>query len=230
MITHHVNVHSYSHTHTQKAISEADEQWTTHKKLIDTRNKGVRKSVPPNFAYFHVEFGMCMCVCERERERAREKRELNRNENRCILILAYISVCFSKHTHAHVHTHTQTHTCIHIHAGMSGGFAHVIEDENLFPQNFGKVCLCICMCVCVVCCCFILCKCSLCSRSLTHAHTHKHTHTHTQEILCGMLDQPAQIVLRQRRQPLHVERKRVLNFIKMWKPFDWTRKLKGGSY
>ncbi|BFI32110.1 hypothetical protein AXG93_1520s1150 [Marchantia polymorpha subsp. ruderalis] len=44
----------------KKAIDEAEDEWSQHnsKKLIDTRQKGLRNSIPKNFPYFHVEFGM----------------------------------------------------------------------------------------------------------------------------------------------------------------------------
>ena len=58
---------------------ESDTQWSQHQKLIDTRTKGLRRSVPKGFAYFSVSFG------------------------------------------------------------VDGGFAHVIEDEEVFPRYFGLV-------------------------------------------------------------------------------------------
>ncbi|KAF9596573.1 hypothetical protein IFM89_012304 [Coptis chinensis] len=44
----------------KKAIDEAEEEWSQHnaKKLIDTSVKGLRGSIPKNFPYFHVEFGL----------------------------------------------------------------------------------------------------------------------------------------------------------------------------
>ncbi|KAJ9167330.1 hypothetical protein P3X46_021993 [Hevea brasiliensis] len=44
----------------KKAIEEAEHEWSQHnaKKLIDTRVKGLRASVPKDFPYFHVEFGL----------------------------------------------------------------------------------------------------------------------------------------------------------------------------
>ncbi|XP_072040204.1 CWF19-like protein 2 isoform X2 [Amphiura filiformis] len=62
----------------KKAIQESESEWMQNKKLIDTRNKGLRKSVPTGFPYFSVDFG------------------------------------------------------------LDGGFAHIIEDEQLFPHYFGK--------------------------------------------------------------------------------------------
>lgn len=37
----------------RKAILDS-EQWTTNKTLIDTAGRGLRRSVPKGFAYFHV--------------------------------------------------------------------------------------------------------------------------------------------------------------------------------
>lgn len=44
----------------KKAIDEAEDEWSQHnaKKLIDTSEKGLRNSIPKNFPYFHVEFGL----------------------------------------------------------------------------------------------------------------------------------------------------------------------------
>ncbi|XWS13791.1 hypothetical protein CRYUN_Cryun36dG0068500 [Craigia yunnanensis] len=44
----------------KKAIDEAEDEWSLHnaKKLIDTSEKGLRGSIPKNFPYFHVEFGL----------------------------------------------------------------------------------------------------------------------------------------------------------------------------
>ncbi|KAF7150452.1 hypothetical protein RHSIM_Rhsim02G0033400 [Rhododendron simsii] len=44
----------------KKAIDEAEDEWSQHnsKKLIDTSVKGLRGSVPKDFPYFHVEFGL----------------------------------------------------------------------------------------------------------------------------------------------------------------------------
>jgi len=111
----------------KKAILESDEEWSVNKKLIDTSEKGLWKSVPNNFPFFSVEFG------------------------------------------------------------EMGGFAHVIEDQRMFRPQWGK------------------------------------------EILCGMLGEPAQLVLRAKRAPVHVERQRVEEFKKGWHRFDWTRRLKGGD-
>jgi len=41
----------------KKAINDSEGEWLQHKKLIDTTGKGIRRAVPPNFPYFHVEFG-----------------------------------------------------------------------------------------------------------------------------------------------------------------------------
>ena len=42
----------------KKAILESDEEWAQNKKLIDTRTKGVRNSVPAGLPYFFVDFGL----------------------------------------------------------------------------------------------------------------------------------------------------------------------------
>lgn len=43
-----------------QAIGEAEEEWSQQNamKLIETGNKGLLRSVPKDFPYFHVEFGL----------------------------------------------------------------------------------------------------------------------------------------------------------------------------
>ena len=41
----------------KKAILESDEEWAQNRKLIDTKEKGVRGSLPTGLPYFFVEFG-----------------------------------------------------------------------------------------------------------------------------------------------------------------------------
>ncbi|KAL6519941.1 hypothetical protein OROMI_032835 [Orobanche minor] len=57
----------------KKAIDEAEDEWSQHnaKKLIDTSEKGLCGSIPKNFPYFHVEFGLnrgFVHVIDNERE------------------------------------------------------------------------------------------------------------------------------------------------------------------
>jgi len=42
----------------KKAILESDVMWNTNKRLVDTTEKGLMKSIPEHMPYFHVEFGM----------------------------------------------------------------------------------------------------------------------------------------------------------------------------
>lgn len=43
-------------------MDEAEDEWSQQhsKKLIDTSEKGLRGSIPKNFPYFHIEFGVNM--------------------------------------------------------------------------------------------------------------------------------------------------------------------------
>lgn len=42
----------------KKALLETGSDWSDNKKIIDTREKGLLRSIPKNFPYFHVEFGI----------------------------------------------------------------------------------------------------------------------------------------------------------------------------
>ncbi|KAL6040150.1 DWNN a CCHC-type zinc finger [Balamuthia mandrillaris] len=42
----------------KKALLEAEGEWSQNKKVVDTRERGLRRSIPPDFPYFSVEFGM----------------------------------------------------------------------------------------------------------------------------------------------------------------------------
>ena len=46
----------------KKALQEAGETWSTHPKIIQTTaQRGLRRAVPDNFPYFHVEWASTMC-------------------------------------------------------------------------------------------------------------------------------------------------------------------------
>eukprot|EP01122_Echinamoeba_exundans_P011820 TRINITY_DN4830_c0_g1_i1.p1 TRINITY_DN4830_c0_g1~~TRINITY_DN4830_c0_g1_i1.p1 ORF type:complete len:785 (-),score=192.45 TRINITY_DN4830_c0_g1_i1:15-2369(-) len=113
----------------RKAITESESEWAQHKKLIETQGKGIRKSIPPNFNYFFVQFG------------------------------------------------------------VGAGYAHVIEDSQKFPRFFGR------------------------------------------EVIAGILQLDAeQYIIKPKRRSFEEERKAVLAFLDMWKDFDWTVALDGGTY
>eukprot|EP01120_Amphizonella_sp_Union-15-10_P009066 TRINITY_DN3363_c0_g1_i1.p1 TRINITY_DN3363_c0_g1~~TRINITY_DN3363_c0_g1_i1.p1 ORF type:complete len:261 (-),score=32.53 TRINITY_DN3363_c0_g1_i1:46-828(-) len=42
----------------KKALLESDSNWAHHQKLIDTTVRGIRRSIPPHFSYFYVQFGV----------------------------------------------------------------------------------------------------------------------------------------------------------------------------
>ncbi|RZF35632.1 hypothetical protein LSTR_LSTR008603 [Laodelphax striatellus] len=66
--------------------------------------------------------------------------------------------------------------------GLQAGYAHVIEDEQLFPRNFA------------------------------------------QEIIGGILDVDHSKWRKPRREKFDDQRKKVVEFTKLWKPFDFTKK------
>lgn len=105
----------------QKAIQECEMEWSQNKKVIDLKNRGVRRAVPKELPYFAVDFA------------------------------------------------------------MDSGFAHVIEDEMNFPKNFA------------------------------------------QETLGGMLELDHHLWRKQKRDDFQKQRSKVMAFIKMWSPYDWTK-------
>ena len=40
----------------KQALDQADEEWSVHKKVIDTSQKGLRRSIPDNMPYFFIEW------------------------------------------------------------------------------------------------------------------------------------------------------------------------------
>jgi hypothetical protein len=52
------------------------------------------------------------------------------------------------------------------------------------------------------------------------------------EVICAILDQPAQLLLRNNRGPEEESKQklRASAFLKQWQPFDWTAQLDGGQY
>lgn len=42
----------------KKSIMDADSEWSQHTKVIDTTGKGIRRAIPKEFPYFHVEFAL----------------------------------------------------------------------------------------------------------------------------------------------------------------------------
>jgi hypothetical protein len=114
----------------KKAIMDSESEWAQNKKVIETSGtKGIQRSIPKGFPYFHVEFG-----------------------------------------------------------SDSSGYAHAIEDEVKFHREFGK------------------------------------------EIVGGMLDLERNAWNRPRREDLATQKQNVLQFLKLWEPFDWTSQLEGGKY
>jgi len=105
----------------KKAIQECETEWSQNKKLVDLRDRDVRRAVPKGLPYFSVDFG------------------------------------------------------------LDSGFAHVIEDEKHFPKNFA------------------------------------------QEIVGGMLELDHQLWRKQKKDDFKAQRAKVMSFLKMWAPYDFTK-------
>ncbi|CAL8111702.1 unnamed protein product [Orchesella dallaii] len=106
----------------KKAIQECETEWSHNKKLVELRNRDVRRAVPKGLPYFSVDFGDDSC-----------------------------------------------------------GFAHVVEDERNFPRNF--------------------------------AH----------EIVGGMMELDHHLWRKQKKDDFKTQRTKVMEFLKLWGPYDWTR-------
>ena len=52
----------------KKAISEAGSEWSDNPKLVDTKGKGIRRSIPEGFPYLHVEFSLKVCVSTKRKK------------------------------------------------------------------------------------------------------------------------------------------------------------------
>jgi len=115
----------------KKAITESETEWQSHKKLYDTRGKGLVSSIPPGFPYFHVDFPNPL---------------------------------------------------------GKGGFAHIVEDEKKFSHHFGR------------------------------------------EVVGGMLELDSDTWLGKQKTPYKVQCEQVMQFVEIWKKFDWTSSLEGGEY
>jgi len=53
-----IEKHDETPIYFKKAILDSDEMWAQNTKLVDTTGKGLRRSIPPRFPFFHVEFGL----------------------------------------------------------------------------------------------------------------------------------------------------------------------------
>ena len=42
----------------QKAIQECESEWSQNKKLVELKNRNVRKAIPKGLPYFSVDFGL----------------------------------------------------------------------------------------------------------------------------------------------------------------------------
>ena len=74
----------------KKAIIESESEWSQHKKVIETKGRGLRKSIPQGFPYFFVEFGIdygYVHVIEQESKFSRQFGRVCLLQNTQILIL-----------------------------------------------------------------------------------------------------------------------------------------------
>lgn len=54
----HLNTHSFSSRNRffKSALNEQAEEWGTHNKLLSTKGKTLRQTIPKGFSYFNIEW------------------------------------------------------------------------------------------------------------------------------------------------------------------------------
>ena len=113
-------------------------EWSQHesKRCIDTKQNPIRRSVPEHFPYFHVEFSPQVCAGAGSKSRL------------CVLVLARSPACHPEALAIRClgclsgggrgSTPEAWPTHVLLRGPFQGGYAHVIEDGNMFSNQLGK--------------------------------------------------------------------------------------------
>lgn len=215
--------------HFVKALQEADEEWSTNRKLIDLTQRGLMKTLPSSksFSYFAVEFGVepakrpivtsKMDALSTVRSRHLSSGGGGRAGNGGGSVdefeddedLDPMAAPAGTVSHEVMEQIRKARAEAKEAASSSGGGDSRVTPQDIpsdfstpYPPGLAQI---------------------IEDRSQFPSHL-------GHEVVCGLLgDEPFQIVLRQKRQPRDEEVERVRKFKQNFREFDWTTRLKANQ-